>query len=90
MTTTVKFVKLETGDAALIVNSQIVGAFDPSFEDPALLGGVAERLAQALGVPLERHEVKIPEADTENWTWAETILPLLSGEASTATRPRVG
>lgn len=67
-----KHVILSNGDAALIVNDTVVMSAEPTMGDPSHVEMVAERLAEALSMPLQRIEREAPgepEDGEENWTW---------------------
>lgn len=63
----IRFVKMDSGDVALIVNDKVVMTADPSIDDPSLVESAAENLAGALDVALAVMEWQEPKAD--DWTW---------------------
>lgn len=58
---------LSTGDAALVVNNVMVMTADPAYEKPCHVESVAEKLSEALDIPLQRIERDVPTA--EDWNW---------------------
>lgn len=85
-------VKLSSGDAALIVNDMVVMSADPSLDDVSRVEMVAERLAEALELALQRLERKAPGnpgADEDDWTW-EGIASDLAVEAALQPATQVG
>lgn len=66
-----EFIKLSSGDAALVVNDTLVMAGDPALDDVGYVETVAENLSGALNEALVRVEMTTPEAD--DWTWEGLI-----------------
>lgn len=73
----VNLIQMSCGDAALVVNGEVVMTADPQFEDPSILENGAERLSVALKVGLHRVALEVPEE--EDWSWQEVVESLLIG-----------
>ena len=87
-----KHVILSSGDAALIVNGIVVMSAEPGLDDPSHVEMVAEKLAEALGEPLQRIEREAPgepNEDADDWTW-EGIASDLAVEPAFQAAPQRG
>lgn len=67
--------RLDCGDAALVVNQTLVGTADPDYENPASLEGLAERLAGALTAPLAI--LALPTPPEADWNWDAVLADLV-------------
>lgn len=70
---------LSSGDAALVVNGQIIITADPQFDEPSVVEEVGEKLAAALEQPLQR--IERPTPDAEDWNWDDVLEEVEVGQA---------